>query len=102
LASRISDALIAFLRSPSKRVEDVFGATITDTGLQVIVAGMFNDDVDLLVRLIADQHIDEFLRDAVMRAFICPAADGRIERQFAADFLQRFDEERMAPPGDVA
>jgi hypothetical protein len=54
-------------------------------------------DIDLLVGLISDQEIDEFVRDAAMRAFICLAADGRIERPFAADFLQRFDEERMAP-----
>jgi hypothetical protein len=94
-------ALIAFLRGPFERVEDVFAESITDKSVQAIVAGMFDGDVDLLVGLITDRAIDEFVRDAAMRALICLAVDGRIERQFAADFLQRFDEERMAPPGDV-
>jgi hypothetical protein len=94
-------ALIAFLRGPLERVEDVFAETVTDKSVQAIVAGMFNGDVDLLMGLIADREIDPFVRDAAMRAFICLVIDGRIERQLAADFLQRFDAERMAPPGDV-
>jgi hypothetical protein len=94
-------ALIAFLRAPVDRVEDVFADAIIDTSLQAIVAGMFNGDVDLLLGLIIDREIDELIRDAAMRAFICLVIDGRIERQLAADFLQRFDEETMMPPGDV-
>jgi len=95
-------ALVAFLRGPFERVDDVFAETITDKSVQAIVAGMFNDDVDLLVGLITDREVDPFVRDAAMRAFICLVIDGRIERPFAADFLQRFDEERMASPGDAA
>ncbi len=94
--------LIAFLRGPLERVWDVFGEAVTDKSVQAIVAGMFNGDVELLEDLISDQEIDPFVRDAAMRAFVCLVIDGRIERHLASDFLQRFDEEKMAPPGDVA
>jgi hypothetical protein len=94
-------ALVAFLRGPFERVDEVFSETITDTSVQAIVAGMFNGDIDLLMGLITDREIDPLVREATMRAFVCLVIDGRIERPFAADFLRRFDEERMAPPGDA-
>jgi uncharacterized protein len=94
-------ALIAFLRGPQDRVEELLGDGVTET-LTRILAGMFDGDPDLLIGLIADQSVDELVRDAAIDAFAFLAFDGPIEKPFALDFLRRFEAERMAPPGDAA
>jgi hypothetical protein len=61
---------------------------------------MFDGNTDLLLGLITDAHVDEFVRSAAMGAFGFLVFDGRLDRGLAVDFLQRFDFTRPAPPGD--
>jgi hypothetical protein len=92
---------IALLAGPHDRVEHLLGDAITAT-LPRILAGMFDGDAEPLLSLIADAKVDQFIRDAALRAFAFLTFDGRVQRSEAEEFLTRFEQEGMAPAGDIA
>jgi hypothetical protein len=93
-------ALIAFLRGPRSRVDDLLGDAVTET-LTRIIAGMFDGDVERLLTLITDLGVNEFVRDAAMGALAFLVFSGRVDRTAATEFLARFDLERTVPRRDV-
>jgi hypothetical protein len=90
----------AFLRSDNDRVEYLLGDAVTED-LPGILAGLFDGDPDPLLTLIADNAVDEFVRGAALKAFALLAFDSRIRRDFAENFLERFEQENEAPARDM-
>jgi uncharacterized protein DUF1186/SEC-C motif-containing protein len=93
-------ALMAFLRAPPDRVERLLGDAITES-LARIIAGMFDGEIEPLLGLIADRKVDQFVRNAALRAFAFLTFDRKIDKAVAAEFLARFDAQKMAPPDEV-
>jgi hypothetical protein len=91
--------LIAFLRGPQDRVDELLGDAVTQT-LTKILAGCCDGDEAPLLDVIADNSVNHFVRDAAMGALAFLAFDGRVPKQKVEDFLLRFDVERMAPDDD--
>jgi hypothetical protein len=91
---------IAWLRGPQDRVEYLLGDAITET-LAKILAGMFDGDAEPLLALVADGEVDEFVREAALKAFAFLAFDGKVERADAEEFLARFEQQSPAPAGDM-
>jgi hypothetical protein len=91
---------IAFLRCDNDRVEQLLGDAVTEE-LPGILAGLFNGDSDPLLALIADNLVDEFVRGAALKAFALLTFDGRVGREFAEEFLERFEQQSEARAGDV-
>jgi hypothetical protein len=93
--------LLGLLRRPVDEVDDLLGDALTES-LAKIVTGVFDGDVDALFALIVDRSIDEFIREALLRAATFLAWERRIERDRMRRFLERFHEERSADDGDQA
>ena len=91
--------LVAFLRGPQDRVEELLGDAITEN-LSRILAGLFDGDDEPLRGLIADANVDHFIRDAAFMALAFLTFEGRIDRNVFEAFLLRFDEERLAAADD--
>ena len=91
--------LMAFLRGPQSRVDDLLGDAVTET-LTRILAGMFDGDCEALCALIADSDVAPFVRDAAMGALAFLVFDKRVGEVVAREFLARFDGERLASPDD--
>jgi hypothetical protein len=91
---------VAFLRSDNDRVEELIGDAVTEE-LPGILAGLFDGDVEPLLALIADNAVDELVRGAALKAFARLAYDGRIGKDFAEYFLERFEEQSEASAGDM-
>jgi hypothetical protein len=94
------DALLAFLRGPQSRVDDLLGDAVTET-LTRILAGMFDGNVEALCALVADLDVDPFVRDAAMGALAFLVFDKRVDCARPVEFLARFDAERRAPDDDA-
>ena len=97
--SSIYRPLIALLRGPRDRVDNLLGDAVTET-LNKILAGVCDGDEQPLLGLIADNKVDRFIRDAAMGALAFLAFEGRVAKPAVEDFLLRFDLERLAPNDD--
>lgn len=93
--------LMLLLRRPPEVVEYLLGDAITES-LSKIVVGVFDGDADALLAAIADRHVDEFVRDALLGATAFLAWNGQIDRDNLRQFLVRFYEERLADDEDHA
>jgi hypothetical protein len=62
---------------------------------------MFDGDAEPLLSLIADDKVDQFVRDAALRAFAFLTFEGRIDRAVAEAFLARFEQQSSAPSGNL-
>ena len=65
--ARTFKPLMLLLRRPIDDLDDLLGDAITET-LPKIVAGVFDGDLDLLLRMITDPDVDEFVRGGLVAA----------------------------------
>ena len=93
--------LLRLLRRPYEEVDTLLGDAVSET-LARIVTGVFDDEIETLLALIADSSIDGFIRDALFGAATFLAWEGRIGRDRYRKFLVRFHEERLAADEDQA
>jgi hypothetical protein len=84
----------------AERVVEHFGDAIAAT-LARIFAGLFDGDPAPLETLIADESVDEFVRNEAIGALAFLTFEGRIERMHAEDFLDRLERDNTAPPGHL-
>jgi hypothetical protein len=93
---------IAFLReAEAERIAALLGDAVGDS-LGKILAGLFDGDADLLFALITDMRVDDLIRRDAFGALAFLTFEGRIERALTEDFLERFDNNNGAPPGDMS
>jgi Protein of unknown function (DUF1186)/SEC-C motif len=95
------EPLLRLLRRPVDQIDPLLGDTTTET-LARIVAGVFEGDDEALFQAVADEQIDEFVRDAFLGAAAFLTWEGRIERERMKAFLERFYENGLAADGDHA
>jgi hypothetical protein len=93
--------LLRLLRRPPDELKDLLGDAGTAT-LPRIVAGVFDGDANALFEAIADRSIDEYIRWSLLSAAAFLAWEGRIAHDAMIAFLQDYDDQRMAEPGDAA
>jgi uncharacterized protein len=91
--------LVALLKGPQDRVEDLLGDAITEN-LSRILLGLFDGDEQPLWELVTDRSVDQFVRKAALNAFTFLAFEGRIDRAAFEAFLLRFDEARLTAADD--
>ncbi len=94
-------SLMRLLRLPEDRLEHLIGDAITMT-LPKVAAGMFDGSVDLIFATIGSSEVEQFARNSVLGAAAFLTWDGRIDLAQTAAFLERFDDERLADPGNYA
>jgi Protein of unknown function (DUF1186)/SEC-C motif len=94
-------ALLALLTAPHDRIERLFGDAVIEN-LPKILAGMFDDDAEPLLTLIADGSVHDWVRESALRTLAFLTFDGRIDRAAAEEFLTRFDQQGMAAAEDAA
>lgn len=87
--------LVAFLKGPQDRVEDLLGDAVTEN-LSRILLGLFDGDERPLWELVTDRSVDEFVREAALKTLTFLCFEGRIDRAAFEAFLLRFDEMRLA------
>ncbi len=92
--------LLRLLRRSTDEVEALLSDAVTET-LPKIVASLYDGDAEALFDTIADASVDEFVRDALWRAAAYLTFHGRIGREALAAFIVRYDDERLAPAGDM-
>ena len=68
---------------------------------QVVIA-VFDGDHAPLLDACSDTRLDGFLRWSLMQALARLTFDGRIPRPITLDFVDRFEREPLAAPGDFA
>jgi uncharacterized protein len=93
--------LLRLLRQPFDEVDALLGDAVSET-LARIVTGVFDDEIESLLALIADNSIDGFIREALFGAATFLTWEGRIGRDRYREFLVRFHEERPAEDEDQA
>jgi Protein of unknown function (DUF1186)/SEC-C motif len=91
---------IALLTGPPDLVDYLLGDAITET-LPKILAGMFDGDIELLLALIDNGKVDEWVREAALKALAFLAFDGWVDPVAAEEFLTRFEQQNAAPAGDA-
>jgi uncharacterized protein len=91
--------LVAFLKGPQDRVEDLLGDAVTEN-LSRILLGLFDGDEQPLRELVTDRSVDEFVREAALNALTFLAFEDRIDRAAFEAFLLRFDKARLAASED--
>ncbi len=91
--------LVAFLKGPQDRIEDLLGDAITEN-LSQILLGLFDGDEQPLRELVTDRSVDQFVREAALNALTFLAFEGRIDRAAFEAFLLRFDAARLAAADD--
>lgn len=91
--------LVAFLKGPQDRVEDLLGDAVTEN-LSRILPGLFDGDEQPLRELVTDRSVDEFVRDAALNALTFLAFENRIDRAAFEAFLLHFDAARLASDED--
>jgi hypothetical protein len=91
--------LVALLKGPQYRVEDLLGDAVTQN-LSRILLGLFDGDEQPLWALVTDRSVDEFVREAALNALTFLAFEGRIDRAAFEGFLLGFDEARLAAADD--
>jgi hypothetical protein len=89
------------LHRPRDDLDNLLGDAITES-LARIVVGVFDGDADVLFDEIADRSLDEFTREALIKAASFLAWEGRIDRESMRAFMERFCRERLAEDGDFA
>jgi uncharacterized protein len=87
--------LVAFLKGPQDRVDDLLGQAVTEN-LSQILAGLFDGDEQPLCELVTDRSVGEFVREAALSALTFLAFEDRIDRAAFEAFLLRFDAARLA------
>ena len=97
---RAFQPLMRLLRQPSDRLDALLGDALTET-LPRIVAGVFDGNADELFAVIGDPKLDDFVRWELFRALAFLTQVGRIDPVATRNFLLRFDDERLAVPGEV-
>jgi uncharacterized protein len=94
--------LLRLVRSQDdESLHDAFGDGLADTLKQVTIA-VFDGDTDALLATLADRGVSDFARWGLLSAFTRLSFDGAIPRHVALQFLDRFEREPLAEPGDVA
>jgi hypothetical protein len=99
---RLSSAyrpVVALLRGPQHRVENLLGDAVTET-LSNILAGLFDGDPQPLSGLISDSTVDPFVRAAALGALTFLTFDKRIDRQAFERFLRSLDDNQQIPRDD--
>jgi hypothetical protein len=94
-------AMLRLLQRPQDEIDDLLGDAVTQT-LPRIVAGVFDGDADALLELAGNRRLDGFVRMALLGAAAFLTWDGRIESGRTIRFLEQFDDECLAEPGDPA
>jgi hypothetical protein len=94
-------ALLRLLRRPPEEVEKVLGDAITEN-LPKILAGVFDGDAEPLFAAIADESLDQFVRNSMFGAATFLTWEGRIAGERMRAFLEYFHRERLAPDSDYA
>ncbi len=82
-------------------IDGFFGDGIADTVKRVIIS-VFDGGTDALLVTIADQSLDGFVRWGLLSALARLTFDGVVPRELTLQFLDRFEREPLAEPGDVA
>ncbi len=93
--------LLRLLRRPFDEVDTLLGDAVSET-LARIVTGVFDDEIEPLLALIADSSIDGFIREALFGAATFLSWEGRIGRDRYREFLVRFHDGRLADNEDQA
>jgi uncharacterized protein len=82
-------------------LERLLGDVITETLKKVMIA-IFDGDPEPLLAACADKEVDEFARWNLLLVLARLTFDGRIPRATTFAFLDRFERESLADPGDAA
>ncbi|MBV9078306.1 MAG: DUF1186 domain-containing protein [Methylobacteriaceae bacterium] len=99
--ARLCAPLFALLTRVDGTGADLFG-DIALTMLPRLVASIFDGDRAALEGAIAAADADETIRWALWGAYTSLAVAGRIDREAAIAFVDRFDRERLARAGEEA
>ncbi|MEI9996813.1 MAG: DUF1186 domain-containing protein [Rhizomicrobium sp.] len=99
--ARVFAPLIRILHLPEDTLYTLLGDALTETVKHVAI-GAFDGRAHLLFDLIADRSANEYARREMFGVLAFLAFEGRIEIAEAKRFILRFDEERLAPEGDMA
>lgn len=91
--------LVAFLKGPQDRVDDLLGDAVTEN-LSRILPGLFDGDEQPLLDLVIEAGVDSCVREAALSALAFLAFEGRIDRTAFEAFLLRFDQARLAAADD--
>ena len=98
---RLFRPLLAIARREEEDVMRLLGDAVPAT-LPRLAASSFDGDADALEQAILDPKADEFVRWSLFGAYAYLVFEGRIARERAHAFLERFDRERPARAGDAA
>ena len=99
--TRAFPALMRILRLPSEKLDPLLGDGLTMT-INRVAIGTFNGAAGELYTLIADKEADEYARLEMLLVLAFLAFEGRAGIDEVKRFLIRFDDERLAPDGDMA
>lgn len=102
-AARDPRGLVPLLRLLQSRSNE-FDWLIDDTmeTLDRIVVGMFEGDFAALSKLILDRGVDDFVQGNLLHAATFLVGEGRVDPTDMQTLLERFDDEREAPPDSFA
>lgn len=93
--------LLRLLRRPDDELEALLGDSVTEA-LSRIAAGVFDGDAEALLNAIADQSLDQYVRNALFGTATYLTWEDRIDREDFAAFLERFHRERLGVARDMA
>jgi len=94
--------LLRLVRQPDHQyLDDIFGDSIAETLKQVLIS-VFDGDADTLLSVIADRNTESYVRWGLLEALARLTFDGAISRTTTLSFLDRFERESLADPGDPA
>jgi yecA family protein len=94
--------LLNMLRQvPRPELDNVLGAALWKT-LKKIIVSVFDGDAEPLIAACADRNLDGDVRWHLQLALARLTFDGRIPREATLGFLDRFEREPLADPGDAA
>ncbi len=85
--TRAYSLMVDIFAVPGEDVQDVFGDLITED-LKRILASVSGGDVAGLHRLIEDPQVDEYVRDAAMRALVVMVVQGVLSRDAVLAYFQ--------------
>jgi yecA family protein len=83
------------------RLDELLSDATTET-LPRIIISIFDDDAQSLIDACADRRVKGATRWSLMSALARLTFDGAIPRTATVDFLDRFERESLAEPGDLA
>jgi hypothetical protein len=91
--------LLRLLHLPGDDLEHLLGDGITEL-LPLIVAGVFDGNVEALHALVCDPAVDEYARSSVLGALAFLTWEGRVDEEETRRFLERFADDCPAEPGN--